>query len=97
MAKAYWIACYRSVSKSAALVEYAKLAGFAITRAGGRFIVRGGTAKTLEAGIDQRMVVIEFDSVEKAIAAYNSDGYAVALKALKGGAERDIRVVEVVG
>ena len=40
-------------------------------------------------------VLIEFPSVEKAIAAYNSPGYAEALAALgKHAAERDIRIVE---
>ena len=97
MAKAYWIACYRSVSNPDALAAYAKLAGPAIAAAGGRFLARGGVAKTFEAGLDQRTVLIEFDSVEKAIAAHSSDGYAAALKALAGGAERDIRIVESVG
>jgi uncharacterized protein (DUF1330 family) len=97
MAKAYWIACYRSISNPAALDAYAKLAGPAITAAGGRFLARGGAAKTFEAGLSQRTVVIEFDSIDKAIAAYTCDGYAAALKALQGGAERDIRIVEGVG
>jgi uncharacterized protein (DUF1330 family) len=56
MAKAYWIACYRSISNPGALAEYAKLAGPAIIAGGGRFLARGGTAKTYEAGIDQRTV-----------------------------------------
>jgi uncharacterized protein (DUF1330 family) len=97
MAKAYWIACYRSISNPAALDAYAKLAGPAITAAGGRFLARGGATKTFEAGLSQRTVVIEFDSVDRAIVAYTSDGYAAALKALQGGAERDIRIVEGVG
>ena len=67
MAKAYWIACYRSISNPAALAEYAKLAGPAIIAGGGRFLARGGTAKTYEAGIDQRTVLIEFPSVAQAI------------------------------
>jgi uncharacterized protein (DUF1330 family) len=96
MAKAYWIACYRSISNPDALAAYTKLAGPAMTAAGGRFLARGGVAKTFEAGLDQRTVLIEFDSVEKAIAAYGSDGYAAAVKALAGAAERDIRIVESV-
>src|SRR5262245_40333898 len=40
--------------------------------AGGRFLARGGTAKIYEAGIDQRTVLIEFDSVAQAIAAHDS-------------------------
>jgi uncharacterized protein (DUF1330 family) len=94
MAKAYWIGCYRSISDPAALAEYAKLAGPAIIAAGGRFLARGGTAKTYEAGIDQRTVLIEFDSVAQAIAAHDSPGYQVALQALGNAAERDIRIVE---
>jgi uncharacterized protein (DUF1330 family) len=97
MAKAYWIGCYRSISNPAALDAYAKLAGPAIIAAGGRFLARGGPARTFEAGLNQRTVVIEFDSVDKAIAAYTSDGYAAALKALQGAAERDIRIVEGIG
>jgi uncharacterized protein (DUF1330 family) len=94
MAKAYWISAYRSVSNPEALGAYAKLAGPALTAAGGRFLARGGVAKTFEAGLQQRTVLIEFDSVEQAIAAHDSEGYTAALKALGNGAERDIRIVE---
>lgn len=91
MAKGYWIVLYRSVSNPAALTEYAKLAGPAIQAAGGRFLVRGTPAKTFEAGLNQRTVVIEFDSVEAAIAAYESSAYQAAVKLLHGAAERDVR------
>ncbi len=94
MAKAYWIAFYRSISNPDALAAYAKLAGPAILAAGGRFIARGGVAKTYEAGLSQRVVVIEFESVAKATAAHDSPGYQEALKLLGNGAERDIRIVE---
>jgi uncharacterized protein (DUF1330 family) len=94
MAKAYWIACYRSISNPGALAEYAKLAGPAITAGGGRFLARGGTAKTYEAGIEQRTVLIEFPSVAAAIAAHDSPGYQAALVALGNAAERDMRIVE---
>ena len=94
MAKAYWIGCYRSISNPDALAAYAKLAGPAIIAAGGKFLARGGTAKTYEAGLDQRTVLIEFNSVAHAIAAHDSPGYQAALAALGNGAERDIRIVE---
>jgi uncharacterized protein (DUF1330 family) len=42
----------------------------------------------------QRVVVIEFDSVDKAVAAHDSEGYQAALKLLGDGADRDIRIVE---
>jgi len=95
MAKAYWITSYRSISKPDALAAYAKLAGPALTAAGGRFLVRGMPAKTMEHGLMQRTVLIEFDSLEEALAAYNSPGYKEALAALgKDAAERDMRIVE---
>ena len=94
MAKAYWIAFYRSIKNPEALGAYAKLAGPAIQGAGGGFIVRGSPAKAYEAGLDQRAVVIEFDSVQQAIAAHDSAGYQAALKVLGDAAERDIRIME---
>jgi len=94
MAKAYWVGCYRSISNPDALAAYAKIAGPAILAAGGKFLVRGVPAKTYEAGLEQRTVVIEFESVAAAIAAHDSPGYQEALRALGNGAERDIRVIE---
>ena len=94
MAKAYWIVCYRSISNPDAVAAYAKLAGPAIQAAGGRFLARGGVAKTYEAGLNQRTVLIEFDSLEQALAAHETPAYKAAVKALNNGAERDMRVVE---
>jgi uncharacterized protein (DUF1330 family) len=91
--KGYWLTIYHSVSNPAALTEYAKHAGPAIEAAGGRLLARGVPVKTYEAGKAQRVVVIEFDSVEKAIAAYESDAYQAA-RLLGNGAEREIRIVE---
>ena len=94
MAKAYWIATYFSISNPAALAEYAKLAGPAISAAGGRFLARGTAAKAYEKGLKERVVVIEFDSVDKAAAAHDGPGYQAALKVLGNGADRDLRIVE---
>ena len=94
MAKAYWVATYRSITNPDALAGYAKLAGPAIQAAGGRFLARGTAAKAYEAGLLQRVVIIEFDSVEQAVAAHDSPGYQEALKVLGNGADRDLRIVE---
>ena len=95
MAKAYWIAFYRSIKNPDAFAAYAKLAPAAIQAAGGRFVVRGSPAKVYEAGLNQRVVMIEFDSLAKAIAAHDTPGYQDALKALgKDSVEREIRIVE---
>ena len=94
MAKTYWIGTYRSISSPEKLAAYAQIAGPAITAGGGKFIVRGTPAKTYEAGLNQRTVVIEFESLSQAVAAHDSPAYQEALAALGDGAERDIRLVE---
>lgn len=95
MAKAYWIAFYRSIKNPDKLAAYAKLAGPAVQGAGGRFLVRGMPAKVYEAGLNQRTVMIEFDSLEKAVAAHDSPAYQEALKVLgKDAVERELRIVE---
>ncbi len=94
MPKGYWITLYRSISNPEALTSYGKLAGPAIAAGGGRFVVRGVPAKAYEAGLTQRTVVIEFDSLERAIATYESPQYQAAKKLLEGAVERDVRMAE---
>jgi len=94
MAKGYWITAYRKVHDPEKLAAYAKLAGPAILAGGGKFLARGTATKTHEAGLLERTVLIEFDSIAQAIAAYERDDYRRALDALGDGAERDIRIVE---
>jgi len=93
MPRAYWISCYREVSDADKLVAYAKLAGPAIEGGGGRFLARSVAAKVYEDGRMDRTVVIEFDSVEQAIAVHESAAYQLALAALGDGAVRDMRIV----
>jgi uncharacterized protein (DUF1330 family) len=93
MAKAYWITCYHEITDPAKLAAYAKLAGPSIEAGGGRFLARGTAARAFEGGKLERTVLIEFDSVEKAVATYESTGYKAALAALKGGVVREIRIV----
>jgi uncharacterized protein (DUF1330 family) len=94
MAKAYWLGCYRAINNPDALPGYAALAGPAIAKAGGRFLARGGRVQPYEAGRDERTVLVEFDSFEAAVAAYESDDYQAALAVLSDAAERDVRIVE---
>ena len=93
MAKGYWVTCYRSLADEATLANYARVAGPAIEAHGGRFLTRGKPVKAYEAGLDQRLVIIEFESVKKAIEAYESPEYQTALAILKGSAERDVRII----
>jgi uncharacterized protein (DUF1330 family) len=94
MAKAYWVVCYRSISDPAARDAYTKLAVPAVLASGGRFLARGLPAKTYESGINERTVLVEFDSLDEAIAAHDSPGYQAALAVLGNAAERDLRIVE---
>lgn len=94
MPKGYWVTCYRSISDPNKLAAYAELAPKATAPFGCRYIARGTAMAAFEAGQKERIVISEFPSVEKAIAAYNSPAYKEALKALGDGAVRDIRIVE---
>lgn len=90
---AYWVSVYQEISDEAAMAAYAQLAGPALTAAGGRFIARGTAEQWYEAGQEGRVVLIEFESVDAAVAAHDSAAYAEALAALGNGAVRDLRIV----
>ena len=94
MAKAYWIAFYRSVSDEEALKTYAGMATKVLTAAGARFLARGMPAKAYEGGVAQRTVVVEFDSAATAIRTYESPEYQAALAVIEGKVDRDLRIVE---
>jgi uncharacterized protein (DUF1330 family) len=94
MAKGYWVTFYRSVQDPDAVAAYVKTGGAAIVAGGGRFLARGIPAQTYEAGLTERTVVVEFPSVDAAIACHDSEGYQAALKLLgKNAAERDFRII----
>jgi len=93
MPKAYWITSYRKVLDAEKLAAYAKLAAPAIEAAGGRFLVRSTATHAYEDGVLGRTVVIEFATVEAALAAHDSAAYQAALSALGDGAVRDLRIV----
>lgn len=94
MPKAYWISAYRSVRDPEALAAYAKLAGPALEKAGGRFLARGVPAQVYESGLSQRTVLIEFASVAEAVAAHDSPAYREALRVLGNAVDRDLRIIE---
>lgn len=91
---AYWINTFTAIHDEERLAAYVELAGPAMRAAGGRFLARGNPAHAFESGTTERTTLIEFDSVEAAVAAYHSDGYQAALRALGDGAEREIRIIE---
>jgi uncharacterized protein (DUF1330 family) len=95
--KAYWINAFTAVHDEQKLAAYVALAGPAMEAAGGRFLARGKAAAAFENGRIERTTLLEFPSVEAAVAAHDSPAYQEALRALDGGADRDIRIVEALG
>jgi uncharacterized protein (DUF1330 family) len=94
VAKGYWVSVYRTISDPERLAAYSELAGPAVRAAGGRVMSRDGRVLAHEAGITQRVVLIEFDSFEQAVAAYESEAYREALATLSDSVERDFRIIE---
>jgi uncharacterized protein (DUF1330 family) len=90
MAKAYWIAAYREIHDETKLAAYLKLAGPAIEAAGAKFLARGPAA------VLQRTTIVEFESLDAAIALHDSPEYQAALKELGDGVTRDLRLVEAI-
>lgn len=96
MTKAYWINTFTEIRDEERLAAYVELAGPAMRAAGGRFLARGNPQHALEGATLLRTTLIEFPSVDAALAAYRSDGYQEALRALGDGAAREIRIIEAV-
>jgi uncharacterized protein (DUF1330 family) len=96
MAKGYWVVMYHAVRDPGKLADYAAVAPAVIAAAGGRPLVRGVPAWTPEGSPEQRTVVIEFDSVARARAAYESASYQAARAKLGDSVDRDVRIVEEV-
>jgi uncharacterized protein (DUF1330 family) len=84
MPKGYMLSAHRRPADPEKRDAYAKLAGPALEAAGGKLIAAGGRVEARENGLAERTVLIEFES----------DLYQEALRALDGGADRDIRLFE---
>ncbi|GAA6209854.1 hypothetical protein NBRC116601_31470 [Cognatishimia sp. WU-CL00825] len=91
--KIYTIAFYDEVHDETALQAYAELAAPAVLAAGARYLSRGEPVATYEAGQQARVTLLEWDSLEQALALYESPAYLEALEKLGGSVRRDIRIV----
>ena len=68
------------VTDPVAFEEYRKGVPATIAKYGGRYIVRGGMAETLEGGWDpKRLVILEFPSMQRLREFYDSPEYQKAL------------------
>lgn len=71
--------------------EYKKVVPATLARFGGRFVVRGGAMIRLEGDwVPNRMVIIEFPSIEQAKAWYQSVEYTAARRTRAGAAKISI-------
>ena len=91
---AYMVVDARS-SDPERMVEYRRLAQIAVEHHGGRYLVRGSPYQTLEGNWQpQRLVVLEFPSMEAARKFYDSPDYLAAREARKGVSDFDLLLVE---
>jgi uncharacterized protein (DUF1330 family) len=83
------------VNFAAVSVYYKRLAASAIEKFGGRYRARGGTTVTLEGAEEKsRVVIVEFDSLEKVKEWYRSKDYQKAIAARSGCATGQFIVVD---
>jgi len=94
MTKAYVIA-QASVTNPELYEGYKALAGAAVAKYGGKYIVRGGATQLLEGDwAPPRLVILEFESVEQAKRFYDSPEYRAARQQRQGAATMNMLVVE---
>jgi uncharacterized protein (DUF1330 family) len=77
MAKAYWIARV-DVRDPETYKKYVATATPAFQRHKAKFLARGGRTEVLEGKARARNVIIEFPSMEEALACYHSPEYTAA-------------------
>ena len=93
MPKGYWVARI-DVSDAERYKDYVAAATPAYKEFGARFLVRGGKVVGAEGQGRSRNVVIEFPSVEAALACYNSDAYTRARAIRQQLSEGELVIIE---
>ena len=93
-AKGYIIA-EAKVHDTEAYGQYMPLSLAAVEQYGGRFVVRGGPSEILEGkwSPPQRMIIVEFDTVDQAKCFYHSPEYQAARESRLGAAEMNMLVI----
>ena len=93
MPKAYWIARV-DVRDPETYKKYVETGRPAYQRYGAKFLARGGRTEVLEGEARARNVVIEFASMEDALACYNSPEYTAARKMRQSVSDGEFLLVE---
>ena len=92
--KGYIVCVYKDITNEEKLKEYAVKAKAAVEKFNGKFLIRGGRARSNEGDKSPRTVVIEFLSFDQANTFYQSNEYQEAHAILKGHVERQFQIVE---
>jgi len=93
MTKAYIIARV-TVKDPEAYARYVTGASTAMARYGAKVLARGGAYEALEGEARPRNVILEFDSMNDALAYWNSDLYQAARKHREGACEIELCAVQ---
>jgi len=93
MPKAYWIARV-DVDDAEEYKKYVETGKPAFARYNAKFLARGGRSEALEGNNRARNVLIEFASMEDALACYNSPEYTAARAIRRKVSEGDWILVE---
>ena len=91
--KGYWVMTFRSIDDQSGVDRYAEAAQPVIRAFGGRVLAAGVPEHVHEAGLRERVAIVEFESVEAAEAAYSSPEYLSTVRHLEGAAVRDARII----
>ena len=92
--KGYVVCVYKNITNEEKLKEYAIKAKAAVEKFNGKFLIRGGRARSNEGDKSPRTVIIEFLSFDQANTFYQSNEYQEAHAILKGHVERQFQIVE---
>ena len=90
---AYWITRFH-ISDPEIYNTYLELAGPAIIKHGGKFLVRGGIQTEIDGEGYERTVLVQFNSLDQAQRCYGSDEYAAALQFSRKSSERLVVLVD---
>jgi uncharacterized protein (DUF1330 family) len=93
MPKAYWIARV-DVNDPETYKKYVETGKPAFERYNAKFLARGGRSEALEGNNRARNVLIEFASMDDALACYNSPEYTAARAIRQAVSEGDWILVE---
>ena len=94
MPKGYFLSAHRSPANPDKRNAYLALAAPAIEKYEGKMLASTNIVDAHENGVAEQTVLLEFESLERAKSFYYGAEYQSALKALDGGADRDIRIFE---